>query len=107
VAEIVAAAELAGADVHHERDGSVVVPVRAAITTTLGGLRAGADGSVAPGVWAAGADVGGIATGGYSSGLAAALVLGRVAAAAALGEGPGHPTPPSRSPQPVTLGPDR
>jgi hypothetical protein len=31
-------------------------------------------------VWAAGVDVGGIATGGYSSGLAQALVLGLTAA---------------------------
>jgi hypothetical protein len=84
VAEIVTAAEQAGAEVRHERDGSVVVPVRAAITTTLGGVRAGADGSVARGVWAAGADVGGIATGGYSSGLAAGLVFGRIAAEEAL-----------------------
>jgi hypothetical protein len=35
-------------------------------------------------VWAAGGDVGGIATGGYASGLAAALVLGRIAGASAL-----------------------
>ena len=38
----------------------------------------------APGVYAAGGDVGGIANGGYASGLAAALVLGRVAARSAL-----------------------
>ncbi len=88
VAEIVAAAERAGAEVRHERDGAVVVPVRAAITTTLGGLRVGADARAADGVWAAGADAGGIATGGYASGLAAALVLGRVAAASALAEHP-------------------
>jgi hypothetical protein len=86
VAEVVAAAERAGAEVRHERDGAVVVPVRAAITTTLGGLRVTPEASVAPGLWAAGADAGGIATGGYASGLAAALVLGRVAAAAALGQ---------------------
>ena len=40
-----------------------------------------------PGVYAAGADAGGIATGGYASGLAAALVFGRIAADAALGLG--------------------
>ena len=34
--------------------------------------------------WAAGGDTGGIATGGYASGLAAALVFGRIAAEAAL-----------------------
>ena len=59
----------------------VAVRVAAAITHTVGGLavdtraRTGADG-----LWAAGADAGGIATGGYASGLAAALVLGLAAA---------------------------
>ena len=81
---MVAAAERAGAHVRRE-NGAVTVPVVAGITTTLGGLRADATGRVAPGVWAAGGDVGGIATGGYASGLAAALVVGRVAAASALG----------------------
>jgi len=40
------------------------------------------DGEGAPldGLYAAGADIGGISTGGYASGLAAALVLGRTAA---------------------------
>ena len=38
----------------------------------------------AEGLYAAGADVGGISTGGYSSGLAAALVFGRIAAEQAL-----------------------
>jgi succinate dehydrogenase/fumarate reductase flavoprotein subunit len=42
----------------------------------------------APDVFACGADAGGIATGGYASGLAAALVFGRIAARAALGETP-------------------
>jgi succinate dehydrogenase/fumarate reductase flavoprotein subunit len=36
------------------------------------------------GLFAAGADVGGISTGGYASGLASALVLGRIAAETAL-----------------------
>ena len=36
-------------------------------------------------LYAAGADVGGIFTGGYGSGLAAALVFGRIAAETALG----------------------
>jgi succinate dehydrogenase/fumarate reductase flavoprotein subunit len=40
----------------------------------------GDDGSPLDGLYAAGADAGGIATGGYASGLAAALVLGRAAA---------------------------
>ena len=35
------------------------------------------------GLYAVGADVGGISTGGYASGLAAALVLGRAAAESA------------------------
>ena len=39
----------------------------------------------AGGLWAAGADVGGVSTGGWSSALAAALVLGRVAAEDAVG----------------------
>ena len=60
------------------------VEVVAGITTTLGGLAANTDARVAPSVYAAGCDVGGISTGGYSSGLAAALVLGRIAAASAL-----------------------
>lgn len=79
-------AERAGGRVR--RDGGLVsVDVVAGITSTLGGLRADASGRVAPGVFAAGHDVGGVATGGYASGLAAALVLGRVAADAALGVG--------------------
>jgi succinate dehydrogenase/fumarate reductase flavoprotein subunit len=84
VADMIAAAERAGAPVDH-RPGAVTVEVVAGITTTLGGLAGDADGRVAPGVWAAGADLGGISTGGYASGLAAALVMGRRAAAAALG----------------------
>jgi predicted oxidoreductase len=64
----------------------VAIRVRASITHTIGGLRvderarvAGADG-----LWAAGADAGGISTGGYASGLASALVLGLAAAEDAL-----------------------
>ena len=56
------------------------VGVVAGITTTLGGLRVDAAGRVADGVFACGGDAGGISTGGYSSGLAAALVFGRLAA---------------------------
>lgn len=85
VAERVEWARRAGAPVRDE-DGAVVVETVAGITSTLGGLRIDARGLVAPGVWAAGGDTGGIATGGYASGLAAALVFGRVAAEAALGE---------------------
>ena len=58
--------------------------VIAAITTTLGGIRVDARGRAADGLWAAGADVGGISTGGWSSALASALVLGRAAAEDAL-----------------------
>jgi succinate dehydrogenase/fumarate reductase flavoprotein subunit len=83
IGDMVAAAERAGARVQRER-GEVAVDVVAGISTTLGGLAVDAAGRAAPGVYAAGCDVGGIATGGYSSGLAAALVLGRVAATSAL-----------------------
>jgi hypothetical protein len=83
VGEMVDAAERAGAPVERTRAG-VSVEVVAGITTTLGGLAVDNSARVAPGVYAAGSDVGGIATGGYASGLAAALVLGRIAAAAAL-----------------------
>jgi fumarate reductase flavoprotein subunit len=83
VGEMVAAAERAGASVER-RDANVVVEVVAGITTTLGGLVVDAGARAADGLYAAGADVGDISTGGYSSGLAAALVLGRVAAEAAL-----------------------
>ena len=58
------------------------VRVRAAITHTMGGLRVDERARVvgADGLWAAGADAGGISTGGYASGLASALVLGLAAA---------------------------
>jgi succinate dehydrogenase/fumarate reductase flavoprotein subunit len=69
-------------------DGAVAaVRVAAAITHTIGGLRVderarvlGVDGQPLDGLYAAGADAGGISTGGYASGLASALVLGRAAA---------------------------
>ena len=83
VGEMVDGAARAGAPVRRSADG-VAVEVVAGITTTLGGLAVDRFARAAPGVFAAGADVGGIATGGYASGLAAALVLGRVAAASAL-----------------------
>ena len=67
------------------------VPVRAAVTFTIGGIaideRARVlDGSGTPveGLHAAGVDAGGWATGGYASGLATALVFGRIAAESAL-----------------------
>jgi fumarate reductase flavoprotein subunit len=65
-----------------EQDGELRLHVAAAVTHTQGGIEVGPDAHVAgvEGLFAAGADVGGISTGGYSSGLAAALVLGRIAA---------------------------
>jgi len=65
----------------------VAVRVKPGITHTIGGLRVDERARVvgADGLFAAGADVGGISTGGYASGLAAALVFGRLAAESALG----------------------
>ena len=61
--------------------------VVASITHTVGGLRVDErarvlreDGTPIDGLWAAGVDAGGLATGGYASGLAQALVLGLAAA---------------------------
>jgi fumarate reductase flavoprotein subunit len=87
VGEMIAAAEEAGALVRRG-DDDVTVETVAGVTTTLGGLMVDARARVAEGVFACGADAGGIATGGYASGLAAALVFGRIAARAALGEKP-------------------
>jgi fumarate reductase flavoprotein subunit len=87
VGEMIDAAEEAGAPVRREED-HVIVETVAGVTTTLGGLAIDEHALAAPGVFACGADVGGIATGGYASGLAAALVFGRIAARAALGERP-------------------
>jgi succinate dehydrogenase/fumarate reductase flavoprotein subunit len=87
VAEMIDAAEAAGAPVRRAQD-HVTVETVAGVTTTLGGLAIDEHARTAPGVFACGADAGGIATGGYASGLAAALVFGRIAARAALGEGP-------------------
>jgi succinate dehydrogenase/fumarate reductase flavoprotein subunit len=85
VGDMVDAAERVGAPVSRNGDG-VEVEVVAGITTTLGGIEVDRSARAADGVYAAGCDVGGIATGGYASGLATALVLGRVAAATALEE---------------------
>ena len=84
VAEQIAKAEAAGAEVRRAGTGTVSVHVAAAVTTTLGGLATDARARAADGVWAAGADAGGIAAGGYASGLAGALIMGRIAAEAAL-----------------------
>jgi succinate dehydrogenase/fumarate reductase flavoprotein subunit len=64
----------------------VAVRVAPGITHTIGGLRIDENARVvgADHLYAAGADVGGISTGGYASGLAAALVFGRIAAETAL-----------------------
>ncbi len=65
----------------------VAVRVAPGITHTIGGLAVDdrarvldEDGRPIEGLFAAGADVGGISTGGYASGLAAALTFGRIAA---------------------------
>ena len=87
VAEMVDAAEEAGAPVRRG-DDDVTVETVAGVTTTLGGLAIDEHARVTRGIFACGADAGGIATGGYASGLAAALVFGRIAARAALGETP-------------------
>ena len=90
VAESIERARRLGARVE-QRDKGVAVEVVAAITQTLGGLRVDpdgrvvrGDGSVVDGLFAAGGDVGGVATGGYMSNLAAALVIGKRAAEALL-----------------------
>ncbi len=83
VGEVIEAGRNAGAPVERV-GGATRVEVVAAITTTLGGIRIDEHARAADGLWAAGADVGGISTGGWSSALASALVLGRVAAENAL-----------------------
>lgn len=85
VADMIELARAAGAVVRDEPPYTSVL-VRASVTQTLGGIRIDERARVvgAEDLYAAGADVGGIATGGYSSGLAAALVLGRIAAETAL-----------------------
>ena len=61
---------------------ALVLGATVTVTHTIGGLRIDEEARVvgAEGLWAAGADAGGIFTGGYASGLAAALVFGRRAA---------------------------
>jgi fumarate reductase flavoprotein subunit len=90
VREMIAAAREAGAPVR-EDGGRISVPVRAAVTHTIGGLRIDErahvldeSGRPVDGLFAAGVDAGGWSTGGYASGLAAALVFGRIAAESAL-----------------------
>ena len=101
VADLVEAARAAGGDVRpaeqlpfelpssHKLDEPPFLAVRvyAGVTHTIGGIRIDeqarvldSDGGPVRGLFAAGADVGGIFTSGYGSGLAAALVYGRIAA---------------------------
>ena len=69
----------------------VAVEVAPAITHTIGGLAVDGSDRVLhrterpiPGLYAAGVEVGGVSVGGYTSGLASALVFGRVAAKSAV-----------------------
>jgi fumarate reductase flavoprotein subunit len=114
VEEMVAAAEEAGGSVRRADhvDGLrldlpsspklaeppfAAVHVMPGVTHTIGGLQVDSsaralreDGTPIEDLWACGVDVGGVATGGYASGLAQALVLGLVAAEqAANGKLPG------------------
>jgi succinate dehydrogenase/fumarate reductase flavoprotein subunit len=86
VGDMIEQARQAGAVVREEPPYTSVL-VQATVTQTLGGIfvdvRARVLGTVEK-IYAAGADVGGISSGGYSSGLAAALVFGRIAAEEAL-----------------------
>jgi succinate dehydrogenase/fumarate reductase flavoprotein subunit len=83
VAELIERARGVGARVERRHE-ETAVEVVAGITQTTGGLRVDTGGRVAEGVWAAGGDAGGVATGGYMSNLASALVMGRRAAEDAL-----------------------
>jgi succinate dehydrogenase/fumarate reductase flavoprotein subunit len=87
VAEVVERARSVGGTVEERDDRSLAVHVAAAVTHTIGGLvideRArvlSQAGTPIEGLYAAGVDAGGWSTGGYASGLAAALVFGRMAA---------------------------
>ena len=85
VADMIEQARAAGAVVREEPPFTSVL-VQASVTQTLGGILVDSRSRVvgAENLFAAGADASGIATGGYSSGLAAALVFGRIAAEEAL-----------------------
>jgi fumarate reductase flavoprotein subunit len=73
----------------------VAVKVAPYITHTVGGLAVDegcrvlreVDAKPIPGLYAAGVEVGGVSTGGYTSGLASALVFGRTAAESAFEDG--------------------
>jgi succinate dehydrogenase/fumarate reductase flavoprotein subunit len=86
VGDMIEHAREAGAVVREEPPYTSVL-VQATVTQTLGGLHIDVRSRVfgaAEKIYAAGADVGGISSGGYSSGLAAAVVFGRIAAEEAL-----------------------
>ena len=84
------AARAAGA-LDERRRAELLVPHQAAIPRGAREARVpdwtdlDENGAPIEGLYAAGADAGGISTGGYSSGLAAGLVFGRIAAEEALG----------------------
>ncbi len=95
VREMLEAAREAGGEVLLPNELGIEVPgayryavhVVAGITHTIGGVRIDRqarvlreDGTPIDRLFAAGADAGGVATGGYASGLASALVFGRIAA---------------------------
>jgi succinate dehydrogenase/fumarate reductase flavoprotein subunit len=97
VRDMVEAAQSVGGDVLLPNELGVELPsayryavhVIAGITHTIGGLRIDpharvlrADGTPIDGLYAAGVDAGGVSAGGYASGLASALVFGRLAAEA-------------------------
>jgi succinate dehydrogenase/fumarate reductase flavoprotein subunit len=78
--ERIEAARAAGATVLTRDDGRLAVHVTAGVTHTIGGVRIDTKAQALDGIYVAGVDAGGVATGGYASGLAQALVLGLVAA---------------------------
>jgi FAD binding domain len=73
---------LPSSELPFEAPPGLAVHVAAGVTHTLGGLRVDTRARVegVDGLYAAGVDAGGVALGGYASGLAQALVLGLVAA---------------------------
>ena len=93
VGEMIEAARFAGGEIADRGDGALAVKVMPGVTHTVGGIRIDASARVLDsdshpvvGLYAAGADAGDVASGGYASGLATALVLGLVAAETATRE---------------------
>jgi succinate dehydrogenase/fumarate reductase flavoprotein subunit len=87
IAEVIERVRSAGGTVDQRDDGSLAVHVAAAVTHTIGGLKIDGrarvlepNGDPIESLYAAGVDAGGWSTGGYASGLAAALVFGLAAA---------------------------